>query len=64
MNAGLGVDRVRRRRPGQPLADRPRKGHAAVHATGIHGGPSPRLVGSALALAFVFGATVLVAEAF
>ena len=39
------------------------KGHAAVHATGIHGGPSPRLVGSALAVAFVFGATVLIAEA-
>jgi len=39
------------------------KGHAAVHATGIHGGPSPRLVGSALGVAFVFGATVLLAEA-
>jgi Domain of unknown function (DUF4396) len=40
------------------------KGHAAVHRTGIHGGPNPRLVGAALAVAFVFGATVLIAEAF
>ena len=39
------------------------KGHAAVHRTGIHGGPDPRLVGALLAVAFVFGATVLVAEA-
>ena len=34
------------------------KGHVAVHETGIHGGPSPRLVGSVLAVAAVFGATV------
>jgi hypothetical protein len=40
------------------------KGHAAVHATGIHGGPSPRVVGIAAAIAFVFGAGVLLAEAF
>jgi hypothetical protein len=39
------------------------KGHAAVHATGIHGGPSPRLVGALLAVAFVFGSAVLIAEA-
>jgi hypothetical protein len=39
------------------------KGHAAVHRTGIHGGPNPRLVGAVLAVAFVFGTTVLVAEA-
>jgi hypothetical protein len=39
------------------------KGHAAVHRTGIHGGPSPRVVGTILAVAFVFGTTVLVAEA-
>jgi len=39
------------------------KGHVAVHNTGIHGGPSPRLVGSVLAVAAVFGATVLIAEA-
>jgi uncharacterized protein DUF4396 len=40
------------------------KGHAAVHRTGIHGGPSPRVVGIAAAVAFVFGSTVLVAEGF
>ena len=39
------------------------KGHAAVHRTGVHGGPSPRLVGTIVAVAFVFGTTVLVAEA-
>src|SRR3954468_3136107 len=39
------------------------KGHAAVHRTGIHGGPNPRLVGAALAVAFVFGSAVLMAEA-
>jgi hypothetical protein len=39
------------------------KGHAVVHETGIHGGPSPRVVGLAAAVAFVFGATVLIAEA-
>ena len=39
------------------------KGHAAVHRTGIHGGPSPRVVGTVLVVAFVFGAAVLVAEA-
>jgi hypothetical protein len=39
------------------------RGHAAVHRTGIHGGPNPRLVGAILAVAFVFGTTVLIAEA-
>jgi hypothetical protein len=39
------------------------KGHAAVHRTGIHGGPDPRLVGAILAVAFVFGTAVLIAEA-
>ena len=39
------------------------KGHAAVHRTGVHGGPSPRLVGAIVVLAFVFGSAVLVAEA-
>lgn len=39
------------------------KGHAAVHETGIHGGPSPTLVGAAAAAAFVFGTIVLIAEA-
>jgi len=38
------------------------KGHAAVHETGIHGGPAPRLVGALAALAFAFGAGVLVGE--
>jgi hypothetical protein len=40
------------------------KGHAVVHETGIHGGPSPRTVGIVAAVAFVFGASVLTAEAF
>jgi hypothetical protein len=39
------------------------KGHAAVHETGIHGGPSPRIVGVIAVVAFVFGAGVLIAEA-
>ena len=39
------------------------KGHAAVHATGIHGGPSPTLVGVVAALAGAFGIVVLVADA-
>jgi hypothetical protein len=39
------------------------KGHAAVHATGIHGGPSPTLVGVIAALAGAFGIVVLVADA-
>jgi hypothetical protein len=38
------------------------KGHAVVHQTGIHGGPSPRTVGIAAAVAFIFGVSVLVAE--
>jgi hypothetical protein len=38
------------------------KGHTAVHETGIHGGPSPRVVGTLLAVAFVFGSAVLIAE--
>jgi Domain of unknown function (DUF4396) len=38
------------------------KGHAAVHETGIHGGPSPRLVGAIAAVAGVFGTVVLVGE--
>ena len=39
------------------------KGHAAVHATGIHGGPSPRVVGAIALVAATFGAIVLLAEA-
>jgi hypothetical protein len=39
------------------------KGHAAVHETGIHGGPSPRVVAVIFAVAAVFGTSVLIAEA-
>lgn len=39
------------------------KGHTAVHETGIHGGLPVPLVGAIAVLAFVFGSTVLVAEA-
>ena len=39
------------------------KGHAAVHATGIHGGPSPRVVGAIALVAATFGTIVLLAEA-
>jgi hypothetical protein len=38
------------------------KGHVAVHNTGIHGGPDPRLVGAIAAIGFVFGSIVLLAE--
>ena len=38
------------------------RGHAAVHETGIHGGPSPRVVGAIVVVAAVFGTAVLVAE--
>jgi hypothetical protein len=38
------------------------RGHAAVHRTGIHGGPSPRVVGAVAVAAFVFGVVVLGAE--
>jgi Domain of unknown function (DUF4396) len=39
------------------------KGHAAVHHTGIHGGPSPRVVGTIAVVAATFGTIVLLAEA-
>ena len=39
------------------------RGHAVVHRTGIHGGPSPSLVALAAAASFVFGAAALIAEA-
>ena len=39
------------------------KGHTAVHETGIHGGPDPRLVAAAVVAAAIFGTTVLLAEA-
>ena len=38
------------------------KGHAVLHETGVHGGPPVWLVTSIAAVAFVFGATVLLAE--
>ena len=40
------------------------KGHAVVHETGIHGGPSPRVVGIVAVAAFVFGTAVLAGELF
>jgi len=40
------------------------KGHAVVHETGIHGGPSPRVVGAIAAVAAVFGTAVLLGELF
>src|SRR3954453_3543196 len=39
------------------------KGHAAVHRTAGRGSVPPKLVGVAVAVAFVFGAAVLIAEA-
>ena len=39
------------------------KGHAAVHNTGVHGGPSPRVVGAIAAVAGVLGTIVLIFEA-
>ena len=39
------------------------KGHAAVHRTGIHGGPPARVVAAVAVLAAVFGTVVLAAEA-
>ena len=38
------------------------KGHAAVHETGIHGGPPVKVVGIVAAIGFVFGTIVLGAE--
>jgi Domain of unknown function (DUF4396) len=40
------------------------KGHVAVHETGIHGGPDPKVVGVIAVIAFLFGATVLLIEVF
>jgi hypothetical protein len=40
------------------------KGHAAVHRTGIHGGPPVRLVAAIAIAAALFGSVVLAAEAF
>ncbi|HVE67488.1 MAG TPA: DUF4396 domain-containing protein [Solirubrobacteraceae bacterium] len=38
------------------------RGHAAVHETGIHGGPNVRVVGAIAAVAGVFGTAVIVGE--
>jgi hypothetical protein len=38
------------------------RGHCAVHETGVHGGPSPRLVGMITIAAAIFGAAVLLGE--
>ena len=38
------------------------KGHAVIHETGIHGGPSPRLIGIIAIVAGTFGTIVLLAE--
>jgi hypothetical protein len=38
------------------------KGHAALHKTGIHGGPPVALIAFVAALALAFGAAVLVSE--
>ena len=38
------------------------KGHAVLHETGIHGGPSPSTVGIIAAIAGTFGTAVLLAE--
>jgi hypothetical protein len=40
------------------------KGHAAVHRTGVRGGPPVRMVAIVVALMAVFGVAVLAAEAF
>ena len=40
------------------------RGHAAVHKTGVHGGPPVPLVTAIAIAAFLFGATVLVANGF
>ena len=38
------------------------KGHTAIHETGVHGGPPTKVVGAAVIIAAIFGATVLIAE--
>jgi len=38
------------------------KGHAAVHETGIHGGPDPKAVGVIAVMAGIFGIVVLIAQ--
>jgi hypothetical protein len=38
------------------------KGHTAVHETGIHGGPNPKVVGVIAAIAGIFGIVVLLTQ--
>jgi hypothetical protein len=38
------------------------KGHAVMHATGIHGGPPTKVVAAVAVAAAIFGTTVLLAE--
>jgi Domain of unknown function (DUF4396) len=40
------------------------KGHAAVHETGIHGGPPAKVVGAITIAAFIFGLAVLITDGF
>src|SRR5919112_1546791 len=40
------------------------KGHAAVHNTGIHGGPNVKVVGAIAVAAAIFGTAVLAIQAF
>jgi Domain of unknown function (DUF4396) len=40
------------------------KGHAAVHETGVHGGPPTRVILAIAVVAAVYGTVVLLAEAF
>lgn len=40
------------------------KGHAVLHETGVHGGPSTKAVAAVAAVAFIFGAVVLAADVF
>jgi hypothetical protein len=39
------------------------RGHTAVHETGIHGGPDPKVVGAIAVAAGLFGIVVLLADA-
>ena len=38
------------------------KGHAAVHETGIHGGPDPKVVGVIALMAGIFGVVVFITQ--
>lgn len=38
------------------------KGHTAIHETGVHGGPSTKVVGAVVIAAAIFGSAVLIGE--